>query len=79
MEELMNMDFTGIDIELPEEVDEALDDLFDDIMDLIIDTATYLYGPDCTPEDYENAGQVLMLAWVKKAENLRNRYDRNQD
>ena len=72
MNELMNTDLTGVDIELPEEIGEKAMELAMMSAQLEAELVAYLYGPEATEEQIGEAATILALYLMKRIDELSN-------
>lgn len=72
MNELMNTDLTGIDIELPEEIGEKAMELAMMSAQLQAEIVAYLYGPEATEEHIGEAATILALYLMKRIDEATN-------
>lgn len=72
MNEIINADLTGIDIELPEEIGEKAMELAMMSAQLQVETVAYLYGPEPTEEQIGEAVTILALYLMKRMDELSN-------
>ena len=72
MNELINTDLTGIDIELPEEIGEKAMELAMMSAALEAELVAYLYGPEATEEQIGEAATILFLYLKKRLEEATN-------